>query len=81
MTEGAVIGLIQRDAAEWRLTLYSRQSGQPIAVVSGSDTYIERALRATGLAALVPTLAKNGDRTGVALVSGKPTDRRTERTR
>jgi hypothetical protein len=70
-------GQIERDGGEWRLTLYEGGVRRPIAVVIGSQAYVELALAAVGLG----VLPKDGDRRQGSLVGNEPAHRHTERVR
>lgn len=73
------IGLIETDGRGYRLTLYSRDTGEPAIRAVGSEAYVLRTLLAARLPP--PTIAdrrdgfgERGDRSGIALVRSKPTD-------
>ena len=77
---GMIVGRIRPEGGEWRLSIYSlekrRKRARLLAVVIGSEGYVQSALAALG-----PGLAKDWDGRQSALVSSEPPYRHAKRAR
>lgn len=75
MAEQRVFGVLEKTDGQSELTLRLTGTGRRIAVIRGSDAYIEQALLAAGLPTPVDTFTEEWDRTGVTFIGGKPSNR------
>ena len=73
-----LLGAIEADAEGLRLTIYSRERGNAVAVVIGSENYLLAALGTLGLAPPVLSLAENRNGPRLAFVRSKPANRASQ---
>ena len=67
-----MIGVVEKGEEGLILTVFAVRTRNPVAVVTGSASYVAAALVAIGLASPVAPLAKHRDRAQLALVRREP---------